>query len=620
MKRLASVFLAGLMMGSSFLGSSAFAAKDSLEEFETLNKGKIRVIDNNDKQGPPSFVAGMLSERFAEANGQNAKHFLDEHKDFFEMDNPEENLEEVRSSEDDLGMTHVRLQQTKNGIPVDRNELNVHFNEDNQITTVNGNFDNEIENININTTPFVEKNTALQAAKDKVNAPDFVEFEETDLIVYPFEEDYHLAYRVNLEFHTGSPGNWYVYVDAHTGEVIDSYDAMTGLGEFFSEYIDTEPAKEAEASVSSVNMMSALPLSVEPASLLSSRGKGLGTTGVEKLLNLSHGPGKNGGRTFYLADQTSDIMDGIFTYNMKNTTNQISLYENTNASWKDVMYSGDSSSWEAVGQGPGVDAHKNSRIVYDYFLENHGRNSLDDNGMAIRSRVHYSTEFNNAFWSNGLAMMTYGDGDGQQFIPLASLDVTAHEMMHGITHYNGGLRYRFETGAINEAFSDTFGTIIDDRSWDVGEDIMGEAWLAEGRTALRSNEDPGKFPVNERFWAYSVDGEGRYPSHMDEYYFLPGHMDNGGVHINCTILQHSAYLVAEEYGMGREVVADTWYRSYDYLHYDATFAEFREAILQSAIDLYGEDSEEYDAFLGAFDDIGLYEGWSLEENYRGPLW
>ncbi|PYZ94874.1 flagellar biosynthesis protein FlgM [Salipaludibacillus keqinensis] len=620
LKKPVSLMLSGLILGSGFLAGGGASHADENGEFGTLgNDGELRVMNQNN-QGPPSFVAGMLSERFEQANGQNAKRFLEQHKDVFEMDAPEQNLKEVRATEDELGMTHVRLQQTKDGVPVDRNELNVHFNENNEVTVVNGNYDSKLDEIKLDTTPRLAKNSAMEVAKDAVNAPDFIEFEKSDLIVYPFQDDYFLAYRVNLEFHSGAAGNWFIYVDAHSGDIIDRYDAMTGIGHF-EEMLDTAPVTEEDPGAFQSQFTSGIsPLSIDPDTLHQSRGKGIGTTGAQKNLNLGHGPGENGGQTFYLADQRSDEMDGIYTYNMQNTTNRMWLYENDNASWKNVVYDGDSSSWETVGQGPGVDAHKNSRIVYDYFKENHGRNSLDDNGMAIESRVHYATEFNNAFWSNGLAMMTYGDGDGQQFIPLAALDVTAHEMMHGITHYNGGLRYRFETGAVNEAFSDTFGSIIDDRSWHVGEDIMGEAWLEDGRFALRSSEDPGLFPVNQSFWAYSVDGEGRYPSHMEEFYFLPGNMDNGGVHINCTILQHSAYLVSEEYDMGRDVVADVWYRSYDYLHFDATFAEFREAILQSAIDLYGENSEEYDAFLGAFDDIGLYEGWDYDENFRDPLW
>jgi len=600
---------------SLFLLVPTFASGATLQDVQPSQNGNVRIVESVDGKGTPSFVKNLQSQKFSKANGQSAKDFLESNKDTFKIKKPQENLKELRVKTDSLGMTHIRLQQTKNGIPVDGHQINVHFNSDNQVTSVNGSYDPEVEEQDIQTVPSISQNEALSVAKNSVDAPEQIAVETAELVVYPYENDYKLAYRINLEILEEKQGNWYVYVDANTGNVLDQYDAMTGFG-FFSDVLNFDVNENQENSKQGPN-----PIAIERASKLKpSSGSGTGTTGDMKNLQLSHGniPGSGEGSTFYLADTTTSSMGGIFTYNMKNTANQTWLYSDKDAAFKDVTYSGDSSSWEAVGQGPAVDAHSNSRIVYDYFFENHGRNSLDNNGMAIRSRVHYGKAYNNAFWSNGIAMMTYGDGDGKQFIPLASLDVTAHEMVHGITHYNGGLRYRFETGAINEAFSDTFAAIVDDANWDVGEDIMGSDWLASGRTALRSNEDPGKFKVGSQYWAYSIDGEGRYPAHMSEYYYLPANMDNGGVHINCTILQHSAYLVAEKYGMGRKVVADTWYRAYDYLHYDASFSEFREAILQSATDLYGENSKEYQAFLSGFDDIGLYEGWSSLNNPRAP--
>ncbi|MBM7662375.1 Zn-dependent metalloprotease [Bacillus mesophilus] len=607
-KKIVGIALAStLLLGSPF--STSYAEGNSLQEFKKLNNGKVRVI-GEDRKGPPTFVAGKLSTKRSHASSENAIKFLEQHKSFFNINKPVKSLKEVKVDKDEQGKTHVRLQQMKDGLQVDRNQINVHYNENNEITSVNGNFNPVIEDLEINTVPSVSETAAMSAAKKAVGAPEKVDFETTELVIFPHEDQFYLAYRINVEFYGEGQGNWYAYIDAQTGKVIEKYNAMTGLG-FFSDVIDLNASDNDSISKSGPTQTA-----IQNASRLKpAGGVGFGTTGVLKNLSTSHGniPGSGEGSTFYLADSTIKGMDGIFTYNMKNTTNQMWLYSNDDASWKDVLYSGDSSSWEAVGQGPAVDAHSNSKVVYDYFKNNHDRNSLDNNGMSINSRVHFYKSYNNAFWSNGLAMMTYGDGDGKQFIPLASLDVTAHEMVHGITHYNGGLRYRFETGAINEAYSDTFAAIVDDANWEIGEDIIGSAWLESGRTALRSNENPGKFKVNASFWSYSIDGEGRYPMHMDEYYDLPRTSDNGGVHINCTILQHSAYLVAEEYGMGREVVADTWYRAYDYLHYDASFAEFREAILQSAIDLYGEGSKEYNSFLNAFDDIGLYEGWSLED-------
>jgi len=90
-------------------------------------------------------------------------------------------------------------------------------------------------------------------------------------------------------------------------------------------------------------------------------------------------------------------------------------------------------------------AHNYAIDVYDYYLEKHGRDSLDDNGMTLISRVHFGYRYNNAFWDG--SQMTYGDGDGAVFGPLSlGADVVAHEMTHGVTHYSSGLIYADESG------------------------------------------------------------------------------------------------------------------------------------------------------------------------------
>ena len=71
----------------------------------------------------------------------------------------------------------------------------------------------------------------------------------------------------------------------------------------------------------------------------------------------------------------------------------------------------------------------------------------------------FSTNYNNAYWDG--TRMTYGDGDGTNFTPLVSLDVTGHEISHGVTQYSSNLLYQSESGALNESFSDIFGNLIE---------------------------------------------------------------------------------------------------------------------------------------------------------------
>jgi len=62
--------------------------------------------------------------------------------------------------------------------------------------------------------------------------------------------------------------------------------------------------------------------------------------------------------------------------------------------------------------------------------------------------------------------------------PIVSLDVTAHELMHGVTQSTSDLNYERESGAINEGMSDAFGVcveneyIINSEIWKIGEDFI----------------------------------------------------------------------------------------------------------------------------------------------------
>jgi Zn-dependent metalloprotease len=93
-----------------------------------------------------------------------------------------------------------------------------------------------------------------------------------------------------------------------------------------------------------------------------------------------------------------------------------------------------------------------SRKTYDYWTSVHGR-SFDNAGAAIKSYVHYSSNYDNAYW-NG-SVMTYGDGT--YFDILTSIDVAAHEIGHAICSNTANLAYQPESGAMNEAFSDIWG-------------------------------------------------------------------------------------------------------------------------------------------------------------------
>ena len=74
----------------------------------------------------------------------------------------------------------------------------------------------------------------------------------------------------------------------------------------------------------------------------------------------------------------------------------------------------------------------------------------------------------------------------------ANVDVVAHEMFHGVTDHTSRLEYALQPGALNESYSDIFGTIVanlgndDPRTWDwqLGEKLM------VGDKPFRDLQDP----------------------------------------------------------------------------------------------------------------------------------
>ena len=214
------------------------------------------------------------------------------------------------------------------------------------------------------------------------------------------------------------------------------------------------------------------------------------------------------------------------------------------------------------GDPPSADVAVNEAFdgltdTWNFFWNVYGRNSIDDEGMALDATVHFGDRYNNAFWNS--QQMVFGDGDGQLFNRFTrSLDIIGHELAHGVTEDEAGLIYFFQSGALTESLSDVFGSLIkqrkrnetaDQADWLIGEGIFTPQVSG---VALRSMQAPGT--------AYDdpVIGQDPQPSHMKDY--VNTYEDNGGVHINSGIPNHAFYLTAMNLGgYAWEKAGRMWY-------------------------------------------------------------
>ena len=215
--------------------------------------------------------------------------------------------------------------------------------------------------------------------------------------------------------------------------------------------------------------------------------------------------------------------------------------------------------------------------TYDFYFNNHGRDAIDGEGapMIAHVRVYYfgGYTFENAFWDG--EQMVFGHG-------FTVDDVTAHELTHGVTEFTSNLVYLFESGAINESFSDmwgewvdlsnTGGTDTDEVRWLMGEDVPSLG-------AIRNMKDPTEFGDPDRYSNYQ-----NYP-----YYD-----DSGGVHHNSGIGNKLCYLLTDGdifngetvEGMGIARTADLMYEAQtNLLTSSSDYYDLYAALSQAAINL-----------------------------------
>lgn len=466
---------------------------------------------------------------------------------------------------DDLKMAHTRVRQTVGGVPVWEGEAIVHLRSDGALSTIT---DDLKEGIAVNTTPNFSEKQAYRFAVNMYQG----KARETDspiitLFVYRGEDRDHLAYRVETPRIDGSAGTSapVVFVDAHTGEKVFEYDNLqTGTG--------------------------------------SSLYSGTVTIGTSQ-----------SGANFYMEDTTR--RQGTFNMNNSGSTS-------TGTGGTQSRYTDADDSWTATNARAGVDAHYGAAKTFDYYQSVHGRNGIDGNygpgtttaaanGVSIvASRVHFGTGYNNAFWYQN--MMTYGDGDGTSFTPLTTLDICGHEMTHGVTERTANLTYAKESGALNESMSDVFGAMVElyadggtvtADTWKIGEDAYTPGTAGD---ALRRMDNPNAVGDPDHYSLRLYPGTCTASSANDQC----------GVHTNSSIQNHAFYLMANGgtnrvsgvavTGIGGTNAAKIFYRALTvYMTASTNFAGARTATLNSATDLFGSSSAQYNTIATGWCAVGV---------------
>ena len=256
------------------------------------------------------------------------------------------------------------------------------------------------------------------------------------------------------------------------------------------------------------------------------------------------------------------------------------------------------------------EAYDGAGSTFNYYKEIHNRNSIDNQGMRIDSCVHYMKGYDNAFWDG--QQMVYGDGD--EDLPFnerifnrftIAVDVIGHELTHGVMQSESALVYSGQSGALNESFSDIFGSLVKQRlnkhtanaaDWMIGRGLFTSRIHAQG---VRSLKAPGT--------AYDDPLLGKDPQPATLSGFVNTIDDNGGVHINCGIPNHAFYVASVQIGgYAWEKMGQIWYTAMQKrLPNNATFQIAANTTFTIAGELFGANSLEQQAVQKGWSEVGI---------------
>ncbi|WP_329527440.1 M4 family metallopeptidase [Streptomyces sp. NBC_01462] len=304
------------------------------------------------------------------------------------------------------------------------------------------------------------------------------------------------------------------------------------------------------------------------------------------------------GSTYNLTDGTRG---GHKTYNLKHGTSGTgTLFTDAD----DVWGTGTASS-STTDQTAAADAAYGAQETWDFYKNTFGRSGIKNNGVGAYSRVHYGSSYVNAFWDDSCFCMTYGDGSGNTH-PLTSLDVAGHEMSHGVTSNTAGLNYTGESGGLNEATSDIFGTGVEfyaANTSDPGDYLIGEKININGDgTPLRYMDKPSKDGGSADSWSSTVGNKDvHYSSGVANHFFYLLAEGSGAKTINGVSYNSPTSNGSTVTGIGRAKALQIWYKALTtYMTSTTNYKAARTATLSAASALYGSGSTEYTTVAAAW--------------------
>lgn len=545
---------------------SNFRDAGQTEAFQRLQKetgASLKVFLRPQNSTPIQIKGNPLAKAVASGGSLDsqeeatARSFLRDYAALLLLDAPDQELQLAHRQRDDLGRTTLRFTQFYQGLQVWPAELAVHLNSNGDVDLVDGAY--EATPANIRLQPALTAEEAEIRARDALADGHAGTATTPTLVIYaPLDAPARLAWKLDVS--VALDRYWSVAIDALEGSALRVVNLCTS------------------GNVS---------------------GSGMDLLGIVRPLNVWQS-----GSTYYMWDASKPMFDSvkgtgvISVWDARNAPRHQVLVGNTVQNVFDVTTTV-STSW---ANPDAVSGSYNLGQIYDYYSNRHGRNSFDGNGSDIAAVLRIGNE-SNAFWHGGFNVMFFGNADRY----VGSLDVVGHEVTHGVIFSIGNqgvLDYQNQSGALNEAFADIFGDMIEARAHGTNDWLMG----SQLNSPMRNMADPSSFLIG---------GTTRpYPSKFSELMqpndpFLDGFQDrdHGGVHLNNTIISRAYFLLAGGLrgAIGNNDAERIFYRCLTvHMKPRSQFIDARLGCIAAAEAHFGANSTQALLTAEAFDAVEIY--------------
>ena len=495
-----------------------------------------------------------------------------------------------------LGNTYYRFSQSYEGIPVYGREMIITADENGKALLLSGNYLNLGK---INTTPAIQEEN-ISAIINDIISNDYSIINQ-ELVIYSLDCSPVLSWKVDV---LSSRSIERYFISANEGTIIAEENLVCNIQEpcnginiedepkeFYAEYEDGK--YELKDTSRNITVFDAKERTFYPVICIQD------SAGSFYYMTLDGFIDKNGNQIYLSGNNGSMIIrdqhNNAIGMEGKITSVQCALKDRDG--WTDIEpVTSKSSTWN---NKEAVTCYTKAVLVYDYWMEQFGRKSFDNNNGEL---IYVYNDLRNG---NDTANATsYGIADGADnwmgttIISIGkdmslSTDTFAHEFTHAIDRFTCDLSGNNESASLKEALADVFTLAIQD--WEEG---ICDWEVAGMRNIISPSADGLPMVYNGENWVDYADTV------------------NDPIHRNSTVISHTAYLMASGvYGnyktLSLEEIADLFYETMYIVSSDCDFSEFRslmECMAQIQHDQGKLDSRQVDCVTAAFDRVQIPRG------------